>query len=197
MIDKQWFVDRISARKMSQRGLARLMGLDPAALSLAFTGKRKLTIEEASQLSVLLDVSTTEILQRIGIPTHGEQKVKIYGYLTGDGHVEPAGSGIHELVEAPPHCPSDCVAIQARTAGTSFEAVDGWLYFVSADHGNPSQCIGHFSLTAIKGNGLKLAHVRKGYTRGKFNLMPSVGSDSLQNCELAWGSPVMWIKTTA
>lgn len=195
MIDTQWFVDRIAGRKLSQRGLAKLMGLDPAALSLALRGKRKLTLEEAAQLSVLLDVSTTEVLERAGIQTHGENKVKIIGHLVADGSVQIVGKGLHEMVEAPPNVPADCVAIQARTAGSSTESIDGWLYFVSADHGNPAQSLGHFALLAIKDNGMKLAHVRKGYKRGTYNLLIRNSQEVIQNSELAWASPVMWIKT--
>lgn len=195
MIDTDWFVSRIAARKLSQRGLAKLMGLDPAALSLALRGKRKLTLEEAAQLSVLLDVSTTEVLERAGIQTHGENKVKVIGYLKPDNSVQLAGTGLHEMVEAPPNVPANCVAIQARTAGSSAESIDGWLYFVSADHGNPALSLGHFALLAIKGNGMKLAHVRKGYKRGTYNLLSKNSDEVLQNAELAWASPVLWIKT--
>lgn len=195
MIDTQWFVDRIAARKLSLRGLAKLMGLDPAALSLAFRGKRKITLEEAAQLSVLLDVSTTEVLERAGIKAHGELKVKVIGYRMPDGHVQLAGEGLHDMVEAPPGVPSDCVAIQSRTAGSNSEAIDGWLFFASADHGSPSHAMGQFALLAIKGNGMKLAHIRKGYKRGTYNLLSMKSEEIMQNAELAWASPVLWIKT--
>ena len=195
VIETQWFVDRIAARQLSMRGLAKLMGLDPAALSLAFRGKRKITLEEAAQLSVLLDVSTTEVLERAGIKPHGEHKVKVIGYRMPYGHVQRAGEGLHEMVEAPPGAPGDCVAIQARTAGSSSEAIDGWIFYASGDHGNPSRAMGQFALLAIKGNGMKLAHVRKGYKRGTYNLLSMKSEEIMQNAELAWASPVLWIKT--
>ena len=49
---------------------------------------------------------------------------------------------------------------------------------------------------AVKGNGIKLCHVKKGYRKGTYNLVGLRGP-VLENAELAWASPVLWIKTTA
>ncbi len=35
-IDTEWFRDRLASRKLSQRGLAKAMGVDPSAVSLMF-----------------------------------------------------------------------------------------------------------------------------------------------------------------
>ena len=45
----EWFKQKLAERKLSQRQLAKLMGLDPAAVSLMLRGQRKMTNEEAHQ----------------------------------------------------------------------------------------------------------------------------------------------------
>lgn len=193
-IDSDWFVSRLTDRRLSQRGLAKLMGVDPAAVSLMFRGKRKITVEEAAQLAVLLDVSVTEVLERLGMPVHGEPKVPLIGHTNNQYEVILAGEGAHDMVDAPPGAPQNCVAIQGRTAGTDREQIDGYLFFVSADKGNPINCVGDMAWVAVKGNGQKLCWVKKGYRRGVYNLL-GVKGEIVQNAELAWGSSVLWVKT--
>jgi len=41
-----------------------------------------------------------------------------------------------------------------------------------------------------------MRHVKRGYKRGTYNLTDNTGRTT-ENVELAWASPVFWIKTTA
>ena len=196
-MDTQWFIDRLAQRGMSQRGLAKLMNVDSSAVSLMFRGKRKITLEEAAQLAVLLDTTPQEILEHTGVRVPaGDRMVKVIGFMQGDTSVHLAGEGAHEMVEAPPGLPGRAAAIQARTAGTDRAVWDGWLYYVAEDQMNPQAALGNEALVAIKGDGMRLAHVSKGYRRGTYNLTSSRGQVT-PNVELAWVSPVYWIKTTA
>lgn len=196
-IDTRWFTDRLAQRRMSQRGLAKLMGVDSSAISLMFRGKRKMTLEEAAQLAVLLDTTAQEILERSGVRVPaGDNMVKVVGFMQGDTTVVMAGEGAHEMVEAPPNIPTRAVAIQARTAGTERAVWDGWLYFVAEEQMNPQAALGNEALVAVKGNGLLLTHVAKGYRKGTYNLINSRGQVT-PNIELAWASPLYWVKTVA
>lgn len=190
-VDTDWFQNRIAERGLSQRKLAKLMGLDPSALSLAFRGKRGVTITEAAQIAVLLQSSTRDVLEAFGVQITGARKVAIGGILDPAGVVNLVAEGLHDMVDAPPMSTPDVFAVQARTRDVN----DGWLYFVGAEHGKPEAAIGELSLVAIRDNGLKLAHVSKGYRKGAFNLTPVSGGEP-QTYELAWASPVLWIKTS-
>lgn len=193
-MDTDWFTDRIAARKMSQRGLARLMGMDAGAMSLTLRGKRKLTLDEAAQMAVLLDVSTNDVLEHAGVHLSGDRRCKVIGYVNGDLSVSLEAEGIHDMIDAPPGMPASAAAIQARTAGTDFARIDGAYYFVINEHVPPTQAVGTMAVVAVKGNGLLLAHVYKGYKRGTYNLLNFRGTLT-QNQELAWAMPVHWIKT--
>lgn len=194
-IDTQWFLDRLAERKLSQRGLAKLMGVDPSAISLMFRNKRRMTIEEAAQIAVLLNASTGEVLRAAGVeaPTSAS-RITVIGYVNSAGVVSLEAEGLHETVDAPPGLPADAVAIQSRTAGATLN--DGYLYFMSGDHLPPDSAVGHLAMAAIRDNGLQLTHVRRGYSRGVYNLVDWSGAQRT-NVSLAWAVPILWIKTTA
>lgn len=190
-IDHEWFTTRLADRGLSQRRLAKLMGIDPSAVSLMLRGMRRMTVDKAAQIAVLLQSTTTDVMEAAGVPITGGDRVPITGILLSDGHVEQVAEGLHDNVEAPPGLPVGAAAIQARTSSLE----DGWLYFVSAEHGKPDAAVGQLALVAIRDNGLRLAHVRRGYRRGAFNLVDTAGR-AFQSVELAWASPVFWIRTS-
>jgi transcriptional regulator with XRE-family HTH domain len=65
-IDTRWFQDRLADKRLSQRKLASMMNLDPAAVSLMFRGKRKMSAAEAAEIAKLIGVSPNEVLVRAG-----------------------------------------------------------------------------------------------------------------------------------
>ena len=188
-IDTAWFTNRLAERHMSQRQLAKLMGVDAAAVSLMLRGKRRMTVEEASQIAVLLQSTTTDVLTAAGVTITGGERVRVAGILQAGGVVHLVADGLHDTVEAPPSLPVPSIAIQARTQ----DVHDGWLYFLGEEHGKPEAAIGKLALVAIRDNGLELAHVRRGYRPGAFNLIDPSGQGT-RTAELAWASPVVWIR---
>lgn len=166
------------------------MGVDPSAISLMFRGKRRMTVEEAGQVAVLLQSTTDEVLTAAGVIIQGGDRVKLVGYVHAGGKVTLEAEGLHDTVEAPPGLPVDAIAIQARHGGQE----DGWIYYVSETHAAPAQALGQLSVCAVRDNGLLLAYVRRGYRAGAFNLQPTSAPEQ-QNVALAWASPVLWIRT--
>ncbi len=76
-IDTEWFQEQArikfgkvhpdGRREGGQNELARRMGLDPSALVHAFHGRRKISLAEVEQLSLLLKVPLLEVLRRAGV----------------------------------------------------------------------------------------------------------------------------------
>jgi transcriptional regulator with XRE-family HTH domain len=190
-VDTEWFRDRLASRKLSQRGLAKLMGLDPSALSLMFRGRRRMTVEEAAQIAVLLQATTAEVLTAAGVEVQGGERVRLMGYVQAGGKVTLEAEGLHDTVDAPPGLPTDAVAIQARHGGPE----DGWVYYLSETHAPPVAALGQLAVCAVRDNGLLLAHVRRGYRAGAFNLQP-IGAPEQTNISLAWATPVLWIRAS-
>lgn len=196
-INSQWFIDRLNERQLSQRSLARLMGLDPSAVSLMMRGKRKITLEEAAQMAVLLNVNTNDVLAQAGVPVQtDERRIKVIGHVAPTGNVILEAKGLHEITTGPSDLPPDAVAIQCRTANSSADYMDGWMFFTSDRHDNPAAALDMMTFCAVKGNGMLIASIKRGYRRGTFNLHQMCGLPPKENVELAWATPIWWIRTT-
>ncbi len=64
-IDRAWFEARLSALRLTQKEMARRMGLAPSALSRALSGARHFKAAEIGQIAAILQVSEAELLDRI------------------------------------------------------------------------------------------------------------------------------------
>ena len=97
-IDTRWFQDRLSDRGVSQRKLARVLGLDPAAVSLMLHGRRKFTAREAVDVAGVLAVEVDEVLRHAGVKrgvVAGGGGAG--GAATGEGGAEGDGGGEVEV----------------------------------------------------------------------------------------------------
>ncbi|MBX3566561.1 MAG: helix-turn-helix transcriptional regulator [Rhizobiaceae bacterium] len=63
-VDKKWFVDRWTEKGLTLRKMARLMGVDPSALSRTLKGERELKVLEVGKMASILEVSPGEVLAR-------------------------------------------------------------------------------------------------------------------------------------
>ena len=66
-VDTRWFQGLLADKKISQRRLAKTIGMDPAAVSLMFHGKRKMSAAEAAAIGKVLSVDVQEVITRAGI----------------------------------------------------------------------------------------------------------------------------------
>ena len=87
MIDTRWFQNKLADRGLSQRALARRLGLDPAAVSLMLHGRRNMSAKEAAEVAGALGVGIDAVVTRAGlsgmcaIGPHDDEP-------EGDGHEE-------------------------------------------------------------------------------------------------------------
>lgn len=78
----RWFQNLLADKRLSQRQLAKRMGLDPAAVSLMIHGKRKMSAVEASELARQLGVTVDEVLLHAGsTPTVPVSRREREGYV--------------------------------------------------------------------------------------------------------------------
>lgn len=71
MVDKAWFEDQLRNNQISARQLAKKMELDPSALSLIFSGQRRMKNEEAAALALHLNVPLADVLSHAGVNLAG------------------------------------------------------------------------------------------------------------------------------
>jgi transcriptional regulator with XRE-family HTH domain len=70
-IDGDWFHRQLDERGQSLRALARHLGKDASAVSRTFSGRRRMTMEEAGAIAAFLGVAVTEVMHHAGIAGHG------------------------------------------------------------------------------------------------------------------------------
>lgn len=194
-MNTEWFRQLLATRKLSQRGLAKLMELDPAAVSLMLRGQRKMTNEEAHQVSLILGVPITEVLRQAGIEVSEDvRRVKVTGYIGKDSCVTLFPKRTHDKVIGPADCPEGTYALQVRNPGSP---KDGWMFFISPAEDDPRANLGRVCCVALENGEHIIAVVQRGYRTGTFNLINGSNGEAVRtDAGLVWSSPILWIKPT-
>jgi transcriptional regulator with XRE-family HTH domain len=192
-MDTKWFRDRLADRQMSQRALARAMGLDAAAVSLMLRGRREMKLTEAAEIARLLGVPADEVLQAAGVRIEsGGQAVPIVGFVDGAGeaHWEQDGSVLHPGGGLP----ASISAVVCRTAGGPLAHMDGWVLFGQADapRGVQAEAVGRMSFCRLRDGVIYLAAPHRSVHRGRWDLIgPATDAKGVQ---LEWAAPVLLIQ---
>lgn len=71
VVDKAWFEEQIRINQTSARQLAKKMEIGPSALSLIFSGQRRMKNEEAAAIALHLNVSLADVLAHAGVNLAG------------------------------------------------------------------------------------------------------------------------------
>lgn len=191
-MNTEWFKQRLADRKLSQRQLAKLMGLDPAAVSLTLRGQRRMTNEEAHFIASTIGVSVTEVLRQAGIEVLDDVRaVPISASVDGDGLVTLFPDKTHDRVHGPADCPAGTYAVQCR-APTAIQ--DGWMLFVSPAQQQPAELLDRICLVTLAQGKQVTAVLRRGYRTGTFNLIVWPSREVSQDQTIAWASHILWIK---
>jgi transcriptional regulator with XRE-family HTH domain len=191
--NKPWFVQRLAAIQMSQRKLAKLLGLDPTAITLTFRGERRITTVEVHTIANLFNVSVAEVMRQAGFDVSDDvHKVKIKGYIGDKSHVTLFDKPPLDWAAAPADVPTDSFCLQVRQAGSSN---DGWLIFVSGEKTTAENLIDRPALVELEDGTQMTCLIRRGYKAGTSNLYSLHGTAELhENQKVAWASPVLWIR---
>ena len=192
-MNTKYFRDRLRDLELSQRGLAKMLNIDAAAVSYMLRGKRKMTLHEANRIAQILGVPASEVMRQAGIKVDDDiRRVPVSGVCDSSGHVTMLAARTHERIIAPADVPADSFAIQVRSPG---HTKDGWVFFISAAQNDPREQIDTMCLVALGDGNQLLAYVRRGYRRDTFNLTLLTDSGRLlQDCNVSWASTILWIK---
>jgi transcriptional regulator with XRE-family HTH domain len=193
VMNTEWFRDLLATRKLSQRGLAKLMDLDPAAVSLMLRGQRRMTNDEAHQISIILGVPITEVLRQAGIEVSDDVRlVKVTGYIDDNAVVTLFPKRTHDKVVGPADCPEGTYALQKRLPGG---IKDGWMLFVSPSEDDPRAHLGQMCCMALENGEHLVGHLQRGYRTGTFNIIRTSNSQPLRtDANVVWASKILWVK---
>jgi len=196
-IDTRWFQDLLTDRRLSQRRLAREIGIDPSAVSLMFRGKRRMQMAEAAQVARLLGVPLDDVIRHAGIHTETMapldiQEIAVPLVYMVDGHAELHSLDAGQRVEVKAALPDDVIAAQCRTAMTPLEHMDRWLLLFSAPtrSGIQPDAIGRYSVMRLPGGMMTIGYIRPGYERGKYAIHRGA---SVTEAAIEWATPIRMI----
>ncbi|WP_288076441.1 helix-turn-helix transcriptional regulator [Pseudomonas sp.] len=193
-INQQWFKDRLLSRKISQRKLSSLIGIDPASMSYMLSGQRRMSMEEAVEISRHLLVPATEVMRQAGIEVLDDvTKLPIKGYLDCERKVHFFPEGAFDKVNGPADMCARSFVLQARCPGFGY---DGWLYFVSGEAKTPDACIDKLSYVTLHDGSAMTAVIKRGYKLGTYNLMQAGDSSTLENKIVQSANEIKWIMPT-
>lgn len=109
-IDVEWMKARMSALGFkSWAELSRKLGIDKAMMSKSLTGDRAFGVREVALLANALQVSTDEVMRRIGYEVD-RRGIAISGKITEDAKVSPVTHRKGEIFTAE-NAPSGAVAL--------------------------------------------------------------------------------------
>lgn len=95
-INTRWFQNGLADVKVSQRRLAKMMGLDPSAVTLMLQGRRAMSAAEAAMIAKVLGVPVADVLRQAGIDGAGGRVAE-----SNMGSFRPKGDGARVAVHPP------------------------------------------------------------------------------------------------
>lgn len=194
-IDTKWFTDRLADQRMSQRGLARALGLDPAAVSLTLRGKREMKIAEAAAIARLLGVPADEVMEHAGVRISSKNTlIPLGGWMDGTAEVHVDMTMRQTVPHPGGDLPENAGACICRTDGTDLSHMDGWILYVAnmnPDGGIQPESIGHLSFCRLKNGGIYVARIVRGMKRGRWTLHTPGGV--MNDVEVEWTRPVLLV----
>jgi transcriptional regulator with XRE-family HTH domain len=206
-IDTEWFTARMAERRITQRGLAKLLGVDASSAHHLLHGRRVMTAAHAAQIAMILAVPLADVMRHGGIKMgkastgdapiaiNGVRDVPIVGTVDGQGEVAIDFDHTRGHVPAVPGLPDGAVAVQYRTIMSPWQVWDGWFAFIEppTELGDPGRHLNKLVVTKITGSVTVIRQMLPGYAPGRFNLV-TVGATDFEDAEVEWATPVLMFR---
>lgn len=208
-VKRKWFDDHMRDKKLTQRSLGELMGIQYSAVNLILKGERVLKASEAEVMARVFGVDVTEVLHAAGqlnlvtlVNASKMQKDKAFGprveivpdtTVTGriddDGVVHRTGILGPTKVVAPFGISAQCHVLRFQTANH----MNGWLAYYMPVKGISPEAIDQLCVVECANGQTMLRHVKRGYGSKDFILTPLTEGES-ETALVETAAPVLWLK---
>lgn len=189
-VDTGWFQGLIKDKGFSQRGLAKMIPMDHAALSLMLNGKRKMSVSEAGTLAQLLGVPVGEVLSRAGVAVSaGERSIPVRGMVAAGGALRTSDAA--KTVAAPQDMHEGATAIRVNSPGQPHH---GWVLFYYPAREVQADAIGRLSVVSLDDGRVMTGFLARGFDEGQYTITPLFGP-AIEDVRLASATPVRWVRT--
>lgn len=200
VVDRQWFMDKLSDGKKSVRGLARHLSLDPSAVSRMLSGQRRMRMTEIGEIARFLNVDVEEVLRHAGVAIDEGKpsRVLLTSVIGESGEIEPldearplpqnvvsrAKAAIDGNDEGP-----KIIAAQVRSPGGALGIWDDAIVLFHATTDVEPTSIGVMSIVRTREGVQILAHVERARKTGEATLRLPAGE--LRDVMLQTATPVL------
>jgi transcriptional regulator with XRE-family HTH domain len=183
-VDKRWFQNLFSDKRIAQAQLAKVMGIHAPALTRILNGERRLQMEEAIDMARILDISLDEILTHAGLsPSTDGPTATIRGTVLPDNSIEPTVE--KDRTPAP----------QEGLSALENKRLKWMLFYKPSSTINPD-AIGRMAMiTTAKEENPRLAFVERGSRAGVYDLRDPTTDVLTRDVALTSASPVLFIRT--
>lgn len=198
-IDGDWFHNQLDERRQSLRALARHLGKDASAISRTFSGKRRMTMEEAVEIASFLGVSVSEVMHRAGITGQGEgvgPKILLSATIGEDGEVhplaEPQPLPQAVLDKAPLAIGAgnrQIIAAQVRASSGALSIWDDAVLLFAPSEGIEPGAIGALSICGLRDGRQMLARLDRARKTGEARVVSPAGK--IEEALLVTAAPVL------
>lgn len=194
-LNAQWFQSELKAKNITQRALAKALGLDPSGVTLIFTHKRRLRLDEAPVVANLLGASLDDVLLNAGIANQGmrlEGSVKVIGAVNAEFEVLIGKAKGPKSVPYPPQSTKRIEALRVEASDTPY---DGAIIYVATTEMSAREAIGQIGLIKVEGKRNPLIRqIKRGYQSGKFNLGRLDGQPGEEDVRVLSFKPLLWMR---
>lgn len=184
-VDTKLFHDRMQDAGITNRKLAKAMGLDPSATSLMLRGKRGIKDGEIARLAKILNLGVDEILRALGAQPPADT-VPLAGVIDANGRVTLRGT--NELLPR-----WDGAVVEAYRIQAAGHYANGWTVGAAAP---ASDILGRPSLVEIDGEPKPRAGiVTRGFSANVFEILPLLDCGAvLSRVVILSARPIRWIR---
>lgn len=201
-VNARWFQDQLRLRGLTQRNLARVLGVDPSAVSNVLSGKREMKLEEATALAKLFALPLDEILINAGIKppaSSGPTAVKIVGWVDENLRVhlgEVRGAKTAPLPSFGGGGARGVQALRFQANGGQVSAfLDGTVVYFRDVKSVLPDILGKLCVVKVRGEEwLRVAVVKRAYSAGHWSLEGPSGTIVAQDVVFDAASPVLWMR---
>ncbi len=162
----------LEKHKMTRRALAKVIKVDPSAITHLLNGRRRLTLPEMHAIAKKWDISPNEVATNAGVPVdeaaspnaqwNRDESVTVSGHVDATLKVHWGTAPGPQIVRAHHREPTASV-VRMVTANSSLAGFDGFLVYFLPRKTASAEMQDRLCIVQVKAGDPMLAVIRRGY----------------------------------
>lgn len=151
-----------------------------------------MSADEANRISGILMIPVTEVLAQAGVPIEEDSRsLPIKATINAQSVLTPTTAKNPRRMAAPRDVPANGLVAQVRAAELH---EDGWVLFAGSFDARVEALLDRLCVADVHGAGHTVGTLKRGYDDERFNLVPLLGGQTVENVVVKQAAPVLWIR---